>query len=64
MHTSTLPTSGIEPLIRGSKELAQTQQIANDLQTKLKDGNFWGPDELETILLKSLDKLSELKKNS
>lgn len=64
MQTFTLPSSGTESFIRGSKELAQTQLIANDLQTKLKNGNFWGPDELEAILLKSLDKLSELKKNS
>jgi hypothetical protein len=63
MQTSTVLT-GIESFVRGSKELAGTQQIANDLATRLKNGNFWGPDELEVILKNSLEKLNELKKNS
>lgn len=62
MQTSTVPM-GIEPFVRGAQELAQTQKIANDLETKLKYGNFWGINDLEAILLNSLEKLGELKKN-
>lgn len=54
----------LNPFVKGSQELAQTQKVANELLFRLQGGNFWGPKELKSMLLKSINQLDAIEENS